>query len=170
MNKSFRIIFDELKFITQYLRFNLNKVYAIMEHHSRRIKVMKKYVDDMFLLLPKESIKEILLLCNSVEDRMQFTFERETSNSIPFLDMTVFHDEDKRSFFTKWHRKPVSSCRLHSFKSIHPTNQKVSTAYGLIDRVNRPSRPPTILSKEQKTFDENAYGKRLPPATRETPN
>lgn len=115
----------------------LDKVQAKMEQKSRRIPILKKYVDDLFLLLPKNDVDEILSIFNSIEERIQFTFERETSNSIPFLDMTVFRDESIKGFYTRWYRKPVSSGRILNYKSIHPMSQKISTVRGFIDRVYR---------------------------------
>lgn len=115
----------------------LDRVQTVMEQNSRKIPIIKKYVDDLFLLLSKNRVEEILSIFNGIEERIQFTFEHESSNCIPFLDMTVFRDESVNGFYTKWYRKPVSSGRILNFKSIHPMSQKISTARGFIDRVYR---------------------------------
>lgn len=115
----------------------LDKIQELMDTHSKRIRVIKKYVDDLFLLLPKGLVNEILLIFNSIEERIQFTFESEENNCIPFLDMTVHRDVVGKVFFTNWYRKPVASGRMLNFNSIHPMSQKISTALGLIDRVYR---------------------------------
>lgn len=69
--------------------------------------------------------------------RIQFTFELEHDNYIPFLDMTVYRDETIREYVTNWYRKPVASGRMFNYHSIHPMSQRISAALGLIDRVNR---------------------------------
>lgn len=115
----------------------LDKVQEKMEQHSRKIPIIRKYVDDLFLLLPSDRVDDVLSIFNGVEERIQFTFERETSGNIPFLDMTVYRDEERRGFYTKWYRKPVASGRILNYNSIHPLGQKISTAFGFIDRVYR---------------------------------
>lgn len=117
--------------------FILDKIQVLMETHSKRIRVLKKYVDDLFLLLPKGKVNEILEIFNSVDDRIQFTFELEKDNRIPFLDMMVYRDDSEKKFYTNWYRKPVSSGRMLNYHSVHPMCQKISTALGLIDRVHR---------------------------------
>ena len=94
-------------------------------------------MDDLFLLIPRGKVNEILEIFNSVDDRIQFTFEMENNNCIPFLDMTVHRDETNRKYITNWYRKPMASGRMLNYHSIHPMNQKLSAALGLIDRVNR---------------------------------
>lgn len=60
-----------------------------------------------------------------------------SKDGIPFLDMTIHRDEVNRKYVTNWYRKPVSSGRMLNYHSIHPMNQKLSAALGLIDRVHR---------------------------------
>lgn len=102
----------------------LDKLQEKMEQHSRRLPIIKKYVDDLFLLLQADQVDHVLSMFNSIEERIQFTFEQESSGSIPFLDMTLFRDEETRGFYTKWYRKPVSSGRILNYGSIHPLGQK----------------------------------------------
>lgn len=117
--------------------FILDKIQVLMESQSRRIRVLKKYVNDLFLLVRKGKVNEILELFNSVDDRIQFTYELEKDKRIPFLDMMVHRDDTENFFYTNWYRKPVSSGRMLNYHSVHPMNQKISTALGLIDRVHR---------------------------------
>lgn len=101
------------------------------------IEVIKKYVDDLFLILPRHLVNEVLRIFNSAEPRIQFTYEREEEQMLPFLDMTIHRCEDTHTFYTNWYKKPIASGRLLNYRSLHPLNQKIGTAVGLIDRVIR---------------------------------
>lgn len=101
------------------------------------IEIIKKYVDDLFLVLPRQLVDQVLRIFNGIEPRIQFTCERERENMLPFLDMTIHRCEATHTFYTNWYRKPISSGRLLNYRSLHPLNQKIGTVVGFIDRVMR---------------------------------
>lgn len=127
------------------------------------IKILKKYVDDIFMMVPATQIDQILAIFNGINQHIQFTCERENDNSIPFLDMLVRrHDDGKIT--TEWYRKPISSGRILNYESFHPLKTKISTAYGLIDRVVRLTSDATIQNTSATITDillKNGYPKSL---------
>lgn len=82
-------------------------------------------------------LDNILYIFNGIENRIQFTYELEENSSIPFLDMIVHRNimDDHGQFHTNWYMKPIASGRLLNFNSIHPLNQRIGTAVGLINRI-----------------------------------
>lgn len=97
--------------------------------------VLKKYVDDIYLAIPSNLLANIHNIFNNIEPGIDFTYEEKTECKLPFLDMVIISDTSNGRFITDWYRKKVSSGRQLNFKSIHPMNQKISTASGLIDRI-----------------------------------
>lgn len=81
--------------------------------------IIRKHVDDLFLILPRHLMDEILRIFNDLEPRIQFTCEREHELTLPFLDMTIHRCELSHTFYTNWYRKPISSGRLLNYQSLH---------------------------------------------------
>lgn len=96
--------------------------------------ILKKYVDDLYLIIPSNLLNEIHIIFNSIEPGIEFTYEEENDCKLQFLDMVAIRDISSGGFLTDWYQKPISSCRQLNFKSIHPMNQKISTATGLVNR------------------------------------
>ncbi|XP_062556681.1 uncharacterized protein LOC134221501 [Armigeres subalbatus] len=69
---------------------------------------LKKYVDDLFLVLPSDKIQEVLGIFNQQNTHIQFTVEIEENNRLPFLDMLLIRQED-RTIKTEWYKKPIAS-------------------------------------------------------------
>lgn len=78
------------------------------------IRICKKYVDDLFLIIPRDKIDRILQKFNSQEERIQFTYEIESNGRLLFLD--VIRNETTRMFQTDWYRKSISSGRILSYQ------------------------------------------------------
>ncbi|XP_071579195.1 uncharacterized protein [Temnothorax nylanderi] len=67
----------------------------------------RRYVDDIFAIIPRSKIDVILDAFNGYHPRLQFTHEKEINGSISFLDTTVIRYKDK--LITNWYRKPTFS-------------------------------------------------------------
>lgn len=102
---------------------------------------IKKYVDDLFLIIPEHLANEIQAIFNSANFHIEFTIEMERNLCLPFLDVLVVRNEIDGAILTRWYKKPIASGRLLNFYSIHPLAQKMSVLYGFIDRVMRLSSP-----------------------------
>lgn len=77
------------------------------------IKVIKKlpwklifyfcFVGDILICVPEDKINHLLSYFNSYHPRLNFTTEIENNNSIHFLDITFY--KENNSIITNWHCK-----------------------------------------------------------------
>lgn len=114
-------------FVMQYI---LEKVSTLLPFE---VKYMRLYVDDMFMAVPNGEVDNILNYFNGIDDKIQFTIEKEMNGCLPFLDVMVIRETDG-TLKTNWYTKPTSSGRLLNFLSNHPMSQKKSVALGLLHR------------------------------------
>ncbi|XP_053691812.1 uncharacterized protein LOC128740298 [Sabethes cyaneus] len=108
------------------------------------IPVVKKYVDDLFLVIPADKVEEILDTFNRYNSNLQFTCEKEQNRRLPFLDMVVIRQPDQ-SIKTEWYCKPMASGRFIDYLSTHPLHMKTNMVNNFIRRVREFS---TNLTKE----------------------
>ncbi|XP_044594004.1 uncharacterized protein LOC123271684 [Cotesia glomerata] len=101
-----------------------------LERLDFEIPVVAAYVDDLFLIIPRDKVDTVVNVFNSINKDIQFTIEVEQDGKIPYLDVLV---ERTRSgeLRTSWYQKPYSSGRVLNFKSNHPLSQKLGVAQGL---------------------------------------
>ena len=78
--------------------------------------VWLRYVDDVFAVLPDNiDLDNFLASLNRLSPSIKFTIEKESNNSIPFLDVEVIRGENNRPQF-KIYRKPThSNLYIHAF-------------------------------------------------------
>ena len=69
---------------------------------------------------------------NSYNNRLQFTHDIETKNSISFLDILLIKKNQR--IITNWYTKPTFSGRFLNYHSQHPLSQKIAMVYNVIDR------------------------------------
>ena len=81
----------------------------------------KRYVDDVLTAVPADQVDGMLAHVNSINQNIQFTSEREQGHVIPFLDVTILHNDDG-SLSTKVYCKPTHMDQYLQFSSHHPTN------------------------------------------------
>jgi len=98
-----------------------------------------RYVDDILLAAPSDSLRLLLNTFNSLHSRLQFTMEVEIDKKIPFLDLTFINDDDKLIF--DLYKKPTFSGRFLNFYSHHPLNHKKGVIFGLTDKILKISHP-----------------------------
>jgi len=97
------------------------------------ITFIKKYVDDLILATNENNIDETTNIFNSIDQRIQFTVEKEKCQAIPFLDLNLIRYGKK--IITEWYNKPTSSNRIINFLSKHPFNIKINTAKSFAARI-----------------------------------
>ncbi|XP_062704649.1 uncharacterized protein LOC134286954 [Aedes albopictus] len=98
------------------------------------ITIFRKYVDDIFMAIPRECVQQVLDAFNRIEPRLQFTTEEEKENRLPFLDMTVIRNADQ-TLTTEWYAKPIASGRMLNYNSFHQPKYKINVANNFIHRV-----------------------------------
>ena len=97
--------------------------------------VFFRYVDDTFVIFQnkKESEEFLIRLNSSLHSSLQFTFEKEKNNSLPFLDVHVEHT--KGSYETKVYRKPTFTAGQYlRWESFTPIKHKASLVSTLVHR------------------------------------
>ncbi|XP_072403376.1 uncharacterized protein [Diabrotica undecimpunctata] len=127
------------------------------------IPFIKRYVDDLILALPADSIHSTLNVFNQQNPHLQFTCEEEREGSLPFLDMSLHRCEDN-VVKTQWYRKPICSNRFISYHSYHPPRMKTNLVLAMKERVKRLSHPDYLqhdLNLLRNIFVENSYPLRL---------
>ncbi|XP_062713674.1 uncharacterized protein LOC134290533 [Aedes albopictus] len=98
------------------------------------IPFIKKYVDDLFLVLPPDKVQDVVNTFNEVNQNIQFTLEMEEGRRLPFLDMALIRQEDD-TVKTEWYCKSIASGRFLNFHSGHPMHQKMNVAQNFVKRV-----------------------------------
>ena len=92
-----------------------------------------RYVDDILLCVPSNSIDHTLNTFNTYDKNLQFTVEIAQNKSISFLDLKIIIDQH-RHIITNWYRKPTFSGRYLNYNSHHPLSNKIAIIYCLVDR------------------------------------
>ena len=59
------------------------------------VKNWRRFVDDTFVYVKRGSIEYALSVLNLFHDNIKFTYEQETNNRLPFLDVLFIRDDDK---------------------------------------------------------------------------
>jgi len=92
-----------------------------------------RYVDDIFLTVPKNKVDLVLKIFNGYHPRLKFTYELENNNSLSFLNTSVIRGKEGE-LLTNWYRKPTYSGRCINFFSSHPEQYKFNTINNLVDQ------------------------------------
>ncbi|XP_055522514.1 uncharacterized protein LOC129716705 [Wyeomyia smithii] len=138
-------------------------IHNALSHLPFEVPILRKYVDDLFLIIPKDSIDTVLDTFNSQEDRIQFTIEIEQDRKLPFLDLLLNRQEDQ-SLFTEWYSKPISSGRMLNFHSYHQYKHKINVANNFIHRVTSLTSNPEATNVNtiiHKHLQANSYPRTL---------
>ena len=92
-----------------------------------------RYVDDTFVIFQNEKgSEEFLIRLSGLHFSLQFTFEKEKNDSLPFLDIHVEHT--KGSYETKVYRKPTFTGQYLRWESFTPMKRKASLVSTLVHR------------------------------------
>ena len=83
------------------------------------IKDWKRYVDDVFSIIPKGNRDNLLKYLNSIDPHIKFTIEQPNAEGgIPFLD--TFPKPQGGGIVVAVYRKPTHTDRYLDFNSSHP--------------------------------------------------
>ena len=127
--------------------------------HSRP-KLWKRWVDDTFVIIHKNSVKNFLDHLNTIENSIKFTMEKEADHTLPFLDTSVRRNKHG-DFSTSVYRKPTNSNRYLNFRFDHPLEHKQSVVRSLIDRANAlrstTKHPQDEIKHVKDTLKLNSY-------------
>ena len=111
------------------------------------IKDWKRYVDDVFSIIPKGNRDNLLQYLNSIDPHIKFTIEQpNTEGGIPFLD--TFPKPQGENIAVAVYRKPTHTDRYLDFNSSHPVSAKRAVVRALMDRAENVCSDPEILANE----------------------
>jgi hypothetical protein len=148
----------------------LTEIFIQHLEHIKIINILKqyhiidycRYVDDR-LIVYNEDIKNIentLIDFHSVHPNIQFTIEKETHNSLNYLDLTITNEHNKLTFSI--FRKPTPTDLIIHNDSCHPQEHKYAAIHYLTNRMN--TYPITESSKnhEQQQIKTILYNSNYP--------
>lgn len=121
--------------------------------------VLKKYVNNLFLIIHEDKISGVLDVFNQYDHNLRFTIEKEKDMTLNFLDVSIKRELDG-SIRTNWFMKPMASGRLINFHSSHSLNQKLNVASNLIKRIfsiTIPANNKLCTETSIKILNENGY-------------
>ncbi|XP_045463451.1 uncharacterized protein LOC123673068 [Harmonia axyridis] len=120
--------------LAQYVMDHLVK--SCVEKLPFNIPILKKFVDDLLLTVPKTHIQTTLKCFNSYSKNLQFTLEVENlEQCVPFLDTKVQRQDDVIKL--KWHRKETHSNKMIHYNSDHNINIKINMIKQMKNRIRR---------------------------------
>ena len=91
----------------------------------------KRYVDDIFVLFKRpKHVKSFVNYRNSKQKNINFSFETEKDEQMPFLDANMFCENGK--FVTNVYRKEAFTEVYTNFSSFIPLEHKFGLAYMLL--------------------------------------
>jgi hypothetical protein len=93
----------------------------------------RRYVDDVFAIVEKAGVQQLLQHLNSYDDNIQFTVEMEKDGSLPFLDTQLTRRRDGSIALTVY-RKPTHTGQHLHWDSNHPFEHKASVVHSLVSR------------------------------------
>jgi hypothetical protein len=119
------------------------------EMKQKGLKLWKRYVDDVFATFNSQEESVVVLtltLLNSKHPNIKFTLEKENSNRLPFLDITVVRTRMK--FITTLYRKKTFTGVYLNWTSLTSRKYKIGLIQCLLDRVWR------ICTEEKDRLEE----------------
>ena len=97
-----------------------------------------RYMDDIIspLNYGEAELRGFLDHLNTYDRNLQFTLEVEIENKLPFLDVLIISNTDKRDFTI--YRKPTQNNRYLHFNPNHPHKSEPSRPSGLLRWIQDP--------------------------------
>ena len=109
---------------------------VIAPHIIRQSLLWRRYVDDVYSIWPRGvDLSKILQALNRLVPSIQFTIERESNNSLPFLDVLIIKSSTRPSF--KIYRKPSNNNHIIPYCSAHNDKTKRMAIISLFLRALR---------------------------------
>nr|VZI22688.1 unnamed protein product [Spirometra erinaceieuropaei] len=123
-------------------------------------KFWARYVDDTFVIIKRQMVKEFHDVLNSVFSDIQFTMEAEANNQLLFLDVHI-HRKPNGHLKTTVYRKATNTRQTLSFHSKHPLGHKRNCMRTLYRRAETHCSEPDDRRSElrylQRLFMANGY-------------
>ena len=122
-------------------------------------KLYYRYMDDIVREVRTEDIDSKLDEINSYHPSLKFTLEKETDNSLPFLDMQIIRKNCKLT--STWYTKPTDTGLIMNYHAFAPEKYKRSVVSGFVHRIYRSCSSwenfHTSLDRAKKILNQNQY-------------
>ena len=124
----------------------------------------RRYVDDIFALFRSpDHLEKFIKYLNSKHKNIKFTYEKESNDSLPFLDILISRSEN--GFKTSVYHKPTFSGVYSNFNSFIYDQYKIGLIFTLLFRtfsiVSDFSRFHTEVSHLKDILRKNAFSIKL---------
>lgn len=114
--------------------FFMAKLENILKSRKKLPRIWLRYVDDIFSIVKKSEIQEILDLLNSLSVSINFSHEMEVDGKIPFLDLMLSRNVDGTIRIGIYH-KPTSTERCITNDSFCPIQHKHAAFHSYVHRL-----------------------------------
>ena len=113
-------------------------------------RLWKRYVDDILEIVNEDQVDNLTAHLNQTDptDSIKFTYEKESNNSIPFLDTLIVRKPDG-SVKLLVYRKATHTDQYLNFGSHHPIHHKLGVVRTLLDRMNN-----VVTEESDKQLEE----------------
>ena len=112
--------------------------------------ILERHVDDVFSVIQRIHLQELLHHINSLYPQTQFTKEEEQGSILLFLDTLVQQNADK-TISVKVYKKPTHTNQYLKYTSHHSTSAKQSVITALFDRADN------VVSTEKDKEEEKQH-------------
>ena len=99
-------------------------------------KLYFRYMDDIIRDISSNKLQEKLQEINSYHESLKFTQEEESDGILPFLDMSIRHNEDG-TLSSTWYYKPSDTGLIMNFHALAPMRYKRAVVCGFVHRIYR---------------------------------
>ena len=113
-------------------------------------KIWEGHVDDVFSVIQRNYLQELLHHINILHPQTQFTKEEEQHSILPFLNTLVQWNPDK-AISVKVYRKPTHTNQYLNYTSHHLASAKQSVITASFDRADN------IVSSEKDKEEEKQH-------------
>lgn len=104
-----------------------------LTQHQIFPRVWWRYVDDVFSVVKIDKISEVLNLINSQHQSIKFTYELESNQKLPFLDLMIIRNQEKIEFDI--YRKSTNTTNYIPNDSSHNVQHKSAAFICMIYRL-----------------------------------
>ncbi|KAH9595847.1 hypothetical protein MS3_00000867 [Schistosoma haematobium] len=123
-------------------------------------KIWIRYVDNTFVIVKKNKLKNTYKLINNVFDDIKFTMERKSNNKLSFLDVLITRT-DTGKLETQVYRKPTNTDQILNYNSNNPRAHKINRVHTLFKRARTHCSTLEARKNEEKylkgIFQKNGY-------------
>lgn len=124
-----------------------------LKNHPLFPKVWVRYVDDIFVVIKERYVHAFMVLLNSLQNSIKFTFEKESERRLPFLDILISRKEDGNIVFSIY-RKPTHTDRYITMDSHHSGEHKQSAFHSMVHRLlNIPMEEDDFKKEKQYIYN-----------------